>query len=151
MQAGKLSALGQMSAGISHELNQPLMAIRSFAENAVQFMERGKPERAADNLDRISDMARRMGRIIKNLRAFSKQESEPVRAHGSDLGADRGGGDDADRAERMDGVTLHYDAARTSDLGAWRRGASGAGLCEPDDQCARCDAGRARARVDHRP
>ena len=34
IQAGKLSALGQMSAGISHELNQPLMAIRSFAENA---------------------------------------------------------------------------------------------------------------------
>ncbi|MFC6760061.1 hypothetical protein ACFQFQ_12050 [Sulfitobacter porphyrae] len=41
VQAGKLSALGQMSAGISHELNQPLMAIRSFAENGVQFMNRG--------------------------------------------------------------------------------------------------------------
>ncbi|MFT5344180.1 MAG: two-component system C4-dicarboxylate transport sensor histidine kinase DctB, partial [Paracoccaceae bacterium] len=36
VQAGKLSALGQMSAGISHELNQPLMAIRSFAENGAQ-------------------------------------------------------------------------------------------------------------------
>ncbi|WP_298836249.1 ATP-binding protein [uncultured Roseobacter sp.] len=76
--ASRLSALGQMSAGISHELNQPLMAIRSFAENAVQFMERGQPERVADNLTRISDMARRMGRIIKNLRSFSKQQAEPV-------------------------------------------------------------------------
>ncbi|WP_425442354.1 sensor histidine kinase [Sulfitobacter brevis] len=75
VQAGKLSALGQMSAGISHELNQPLMAIRSFAENAVQFMERDKPERAAENLARISDMARRMGRIIQNLRAFARQDS----------------------------------------------------------------------------
>jgi two-component system C4-dicarboxylate transport sensor histidine kinase DctB len=77
VQAGKLSALGQMSAGISHELNQPLMAIRSFSENAVQFMERGAPERAAENLARISDMARRMGRIIQNLRTFARQENLP--------------------------------------------------------------------------
>ncbi|MBM1631836.1 sensor histidine kinase [Sulfitobacter mediterraneus] len=77
VQAGKLSALGQMSAGISHELNQPLMAIRSFAENAVQFMDRGAPDRATENLTRISDMARRMGRIIQNLRAFARQENRP--------------------------------------------------------------------------
>lgn len=84
VQAGKLSALGQMSAGISHELNQPLMAIRSFAENAAQFMERGAPERAIENLTRISDMARRMGRIIQNLRAFSRQD--PVTLDRVDLG-----------------------------------------------------------------
>ena len=78
VQAGKLSALGQMSAGISHELNQPLMAIRSFAENAEEYLARGKPEVAAENLSRISDLARRMGRIIKNLRAFSRQEKEPI-------------------------------------------------------------------------
>ncbi|WP_051567278.1 sensor histidine kinase [Sulfitobacter guttiformis] len=85
VQASKLSALGQLSAGISHELNQPLMAVQSFAENGVQFIARGKPERAAENLMRISDMADRMGRIIKNLRAFSKQESvQQVRV---DLGA----------------------------------------------------------------
>ena len=77
VQAGKLSALGQMSAGISHELNQPLMAIRSFADNAVQFMERGKQERAGENLRRISDMTQRMGRIIQNLRAFARQENMP--------------------------------------------------------------------------
>jgi len=85
VQAGKLSALGQMSAGISHELNQPLMAIRSFAENAVQFMERGTPDRAIENLTRISDMARRMGRIIQNLRAFARQETGPQ--ENVDLGA----------------------------------------------------------------
>lgn len=78
VQAGKLSALGQMSAGISHELNQPLMAIRSFAENAGAFLERDQPERAAQNLGRISELANRMGRIIKNLRAFARNESEPV-------------------------------------------------------------------------
>ncbi len=46
VQAGKLSALGQMSAGISHELNQPLMAIRSYAENGVAFLDRARPEKA---------------------------------------------------------------------------------------------------------
>jgi two-component system C4-dicarboxylate transport sensor histidine kinase DctB len=78
VQAGKLSALGQMSAGISHELNQPLMAIRSFAENGELFFDRGKPEAARANLGRISELARRMGRIIQNLRAFARQESGPV-------------------------------------------------------------------------
>lgn len=78
VQAGKLSALGKMSAGLSHELNQPLMAIRSFAENATQFLERGAPDKAAQNLGRISDLSRRMGRIIKNLRAFARQESEAM-------------------------------------------------------------------------
>lgn len=78
VQAGKLSALGQMSAGISHELNQPLMAIRSFAENAETFLERGKVDTAAANLSRISELARRMGRIIRNLRAFARQEDEPL-------------------------------------------------------------------------
>ncbi|NIY80436.1 sensor histidine kinase [Celeribacter sp. HF31] len=78
VQAGKLSALGEMSAGISHELNQPLMAIRSFAENAQAFLERENPGKAADNLGRISELARRMGRIIKNLRAFARQESETI-------------------------------------------------------------------------
>lgn len=77
VQAGKLSALGQMSAGISHELNQPLMAIRSFADNAVQFMERGANGRASENLSRISEMTQRMGRIIQNLRAFARQETLP--------------------------------------------------------------------------
>ncbi|MDA0224398.1 MAG: ATP-binding protein [Proteobacteria bacterium] len=78
VQAGKLSALGQMSAGISHELNQPLMAIRSFAENAEVFLERGQLDTTKANLGRISDLARRMGRIIKNLRAFARKEGEPM-------------------------------------------------------------------------
>ncbi len=78
VQAGKLSALGKMSAGISHELNQPLMAIRQFADNGAAFLARGNPEKASENLGRISDMAARMARIIKNLRAFARNESEPM-------------------------------------------------------------------------
>jgi len=78
VQAGKLTALGKMSAGISHELNQPLMAIRSFADNGVLLSDKGNPGAARDNLGRISELARRMGRIIRNLRAFARQESEPI-------------------------------------------------------------------------
>ncbi len=78
VQADKLSALGQMSAGISHELNQPLMAIQQFAENAQAFLNRNQSDRAGENLARIAQMAARMARIIKNLRAFARNESEPV-------------------------------------------------------------------------
>lgn len=74
VQAGKLSALGQMSAGISHELNQPLMAIQSFADNAGAYLDRGNTEKVRENLGRVADLAHRMGRIIRNLRAFARQE-----------------------------------------------------------------------------
>ncbi|MFC6584363.1 sensor histidine kinase [Sulfitobacter aestuariivivens] len=118
VQAGKLSALGQMSAGISHELNQPLMAIRSFAENAVQFMERDRPERAAENLGRISDMARRMGRIIQNLRAFARQETGPQER--VELGAVLTAAIDLTRSHVEDaGVRLIYDAPQRD---VWVRG-----------------------------
>ncbi len=107
VQVSKLSALGQLSAGISHELNQPLMAVQSFAENGVAFIERGKHQRAAENLTRISDMADRMGRIIKNLRAFSKQES--VQQLQVDLGAVIASVLDMTAQRRAaSGVTLRY-------------------------------------------
>ncbi len=78
VQAGKLSALGKMSAGISHELNQPLMAIQSFSDNSAKFLDRGNTEAAAKNVEKVSDLARRMARIIKNFRAFARQERETV-------------------------------------------------------------------------
>jgi two-component system, NtrC family, C4-dicarboxylate transport sensor histidine kinase DctB len=78
VQAGKLKALGELSAGISHELNQPLTAIRSLAENAGAFLDRGAPDKAGENLGRIAQLAERMGRIIRNLRAFARKEGEPA-------------------------------------------------------------------------
>ena len=107
--AGKLSALGQMSAGISHELNQPLMAIGTFAENAEAFLKRDKPEVAAQNLGRIAEQARRMGRIIRNLRAFARQESEALRD--VDLSAAvETVLEMADPQARREGVTLNWTA-----------------------------------------
>ena len=76
VQAGKLAALGEMSAGISHELNQPLSAIQSFSENAALLLERGEISRTKDNLGRIAVLTGRMSRIIKNLRSFARKEGE---------------------------------------------------------------------------
>jgi two-component system C4-dicarboxylate transport sensor histidine kinase DctB len=107
VQAGKLSALGQMSAGLSHELNQPLMAIRQFAENGTLLLERGKADKAGQNLGRISELAGRMGRIIRNLRAFARQESEPARR--VDLGQVVATALEMTEARlAKDGVTLHW-------------------------------------------
>lgn len=118
VQAGKLSALGQMSAGISHELNQPLMAIGSFAENAQAFMERDKPAQARENLGRISDLAERMGRIIRNLRAFARQESAPVSR--VDLVEVLAVAVDLTQAKLRDAdVTLQFDAPLTP---VWAKG-----------------------------
>ncbi|MDP2700189.1 ATP-binding protein [Thalassospira sp.] len=81
VQAGKLAALGQMSAGIAHEINQPLTAIRSYADNALQFFARGKPETVERNLIRISELTERMGRITNHLKTFARRpeyDSQPV-------------------------------------------------------------------------
>lgn len=81
VQAGKLAALGQMSAALSHEFNQPLAAVRAYAENASAFLERGRSERARENLDRISGLTERMASISRHLRNFARkpnQKLEPV-------------------------------------------------------------------------
>jgi two-component system C4-dicarboxylate transport sensor histidine kinase DctB len=81
VQTSKLAALGQMSAGIAHEINQPLTAIRNYAENALKFIERGNSDTANRNLQRISELTDRMGRITNNLKTFSRrpeQDNHPV-------------------------------------------------------------------------
>ena len=74
VQAGKLSALGTMSASISHELNQPLAAIRSYAENAEVLLDHQRIEDARGNLKLISELTERMASIIAHLRAFARRD-----------------------------------------------------------------------------
>ncbi len=74
LQAGKLSALGTMSASISHELNQPLAAIRSYADNAGVLLDHQRNEEARDNLRLISELTARMASIIAHLRAFARRD-----------------------------------------------------------------------------
>ncbi|GAA0699796.1 sensor histidine kinase [Marinobacterium maritimum] len=75
IQTAKLAVLGQMAAGINHELNQPLTAIRNYADNAAAFLRLGKPERAETNLQEIAGLTERMAKIIHPLKEFSRQSS----------------------------------------------------------------------------
>jgi two-component system C4-dicarboxylate transport sensor histidine kinase DctB len=78
VQAGKLAMLGQMAAGVTHELNQPLAAIRAFADNALTFLQRGQNEQVGQNLTHISGASARMGTIISQLKGFARKSHETV-------------------------------------------------------------------------
>lgn len=83
--AARMAALGQMSAGINHELNQPLAAIRAYADNAVQFLRQGRPDSALWNLEQIGELTERMARIGAQLKLFARRSSgrmEDVPLHG---------------------------------------------------------------------
>jgi len=75
VQAAKLAALGQMSAGIAHEINQPLAAIRTFADNAAVLLERGKAAMVRDNLAEIASLTDRMAAITRHLKGFARRAS----------------------------------------------------------------------------
>lgn len=80
VQAGKLATLGQMSAGISHELNQPLAALQTFADNASALLARGRYDEVGENLQMISDLVGRTGRIVRQLKTFARQEAPTPQA-----------------------------------------------------------------------
>lgn len=73
IQTGKLAALGQMSTALAHEYSQPLAAAKSYADNAVQLLERGRRQEARENLSLISQLADRMAAISRHLRNFARK------------------------------------------------------------------------------
>ncbi|WP_299397511.1 ATP-binding protein [Pelagibius sp.] len=79
VQAGKLAALGQMSAALSHEFNQPLAAIRSYADNARLLIERERHAEAGENLSRIKTLTGRMAEISKHLMTFARKPRSELR------------------------------------------------------------------------
>jgi len=75
VQAGKLAVLGQLSAGISHELNQPLAALQTFADNASALLARGRYDEVGENLQMIGELIGRTGRIVRQLKTFARKEA----------------------------------------------------------------------------
>ena len=81
-QAGRLAALGQVAASMAHEINQPLAAIRSYADNTAILVRRGRIEDAAENVSAIGRLTERIGGLTRQLKGFARRASgrrEPVR------------------------------------------------------------------------
>ncbi|WP_134680179.1 sensor histidine kinase [Paracoccus ravus] len=76
VQVGKLAALGQMSASLSHEINQPLAAARNYADSAQVLIERGELGRARENIGQILLLVDRMAAIGKHLRQAARKPDD---------------------------------------------------------------------------
>jgi two-component system C4-dicarboxylate transport sensor histidine kinase DctB len=76
--AGKLAVLGQMSAGMVHELNQPLAALHTLSDNAALLIDKGRLDEARGNLARIGQLVGRLARLTSQLKVFAYKSNEPV-------------------------------------------------------------------------
>lgn len=77
-QANRLATLGQITAGVGHEIRQPVAAIRILAETGERLGERGAHDQAAANFPQITALTDRIGTITDELRRFSRRgEREP--------------------------------------------------------------------------
>ncbi|PZQ22290.1 MAG: sensor histidine kinase [Sphingopyxis macrogoltabida] len=74
-QASRLGSIGQITAGVAHEINQPVAAIRGFAENAGTFLDRDDPAGARANLGTIVSLTERIGAIVAELRSFARRST----------------------------------------------------------------------------
>lgn len=72
-QANRLATLGQITAGVGHEIRQPVAAIRILAETGERLGERGAHAEATPNFARITALADRIGAITDELRRFSRR------------------------------------------------------------------------------
>lgn len=75
-QSSKLAALGEMSAGVSHELNQPLAAMKTYLAGARVLLQRGRSEEALSSFQRIDDLIERMGAITRQLKSYARKGGE---------------------------------------------------------------------------
>tara|TARA_R110000850_G_scaffold83654_1_gene179528 strand:- start:1956 stop:3716 length:1761 start_codon:yes stop_codon:yes gene_type:complete len=72
-QSSKLAALGEMSAAVSHELNQPLAAMKTYLAGARLLMQRNRLEEALSSFGRIDDLIERMGAITRQLKSYARK------------------------------------------------------------------------------
>jgi len=79
VQAAKLATIGQMAAGMVHEINQPLAAMAAFAGNAGRFLDLGREDKARANLGEISALVERLAGITRRLKDFSRRPAESTR------------------------------------------------------------------------
>ena len=73
IQAAKLAIVGNMSASINHEINQPLTAIKSYSQNALTYQERNMPDKVKGNLTHIIALTDRLANIVSQFKSFTKK------------------------------------------------------------------------------
>lgn len=77
-QSSKLAALGEMSAAVSHELNQPLAAMKTYLAGAGLLLRRNRPDEALSSFQRIDDLIERMGAITRQLKSYARKAGEEL-------------------------------------------------------------------------
>jgi two-component system C4-dicarboxylate transport sensor histidine kinase DctB len=78
--ANRLAILGQVAAGVAHEINQPVATIRAYADNARVFLDRGNLDRANGNMEEIAGLTERIGAITEDLKALARKGRGPAEA-----------------------------------------------------------------------
>jgi two-component system sensor kinase FixL len=83
----RLNTLGEMAAGIAHEINQPLTAISMYAQSGLRFLRRSEPQlqRLEDALDKLSQQAHRAGAVIERMQEMTR----PHQSHQQAVDASR--------------------------------------------------------------
>ncbi|MDX1817848.1 MAG: ATP-binding protein [Marinobacter sp.] len=77
IQAAKLAVLGQMSAGLNHEMNQPLTAIQTYARNSRRFLQKGAPDMVDANLAEIITLCDKMAELTRQFKVFARKSEGP--------------------------------------------------------------------------
>ncbi|WP_121061925.1 sensor histidine kinase [Chachezhania antarctica] len=72
-QSSKLAALGEMAAAISHELNQPLAAMKTYLAGAKLLIRRNRTEEALAAFGRLDSLIERMGAITRQLKTYARK------------------------------------------------------------------------------
>ncbi|MCG7518394.1 ATP-binding protein [Ruegeria sp. Ofav3-42] len=75
-QSSKLAALGEMSAAVSHELNQPLAAMKTYLAGARLLLRRNRAEEALASFGRIDGLIERMGAITRQLKSYARKGAD---------------------------------------------------------------------------
>ncbi|MGF1693265.1 sensor histidine kinase [Photobacterium kagoshimensis] len=76
VQAAKLAMLGELSASINHEINQPLAAMRTYAENSRKLLAKERYEAVAGNIEEIINLNQMIADIIARFKVFARKTTE---------------------------------------------------------------------------
>ncbi|WP_028021649.1 sensor histidine kinase [Enterovibrio calviensis] len=75
IQAAKLAMLGEMSASINHEINQPLAAMRTYTENSIKLMQRERYDAVNRNLSTMNELIGLVADIVARFKIFARKQN----------------------------------------------------------------------------